>query len=127
MLVDIVPTLQRLPGWLLPMAKSGWLVSPENSPTSYRAHRHLVDRNETHNLSWVQLCYVVDEPSMATNITAALALRVFVMASVQHPDAVRKAQRELDSAVGPDWLPGFADVAPLAAHYALWGTPRSHR
>ena len=45
--------------------------------------------------------------------TTVLTVMTFVLAMVMHPDVQLKAQKEVDSVVGPDRLPEFSDMSNL--------------
>lgn len=51
--------------------------------------------------------------------TTASALSIFVMAMITHPAVVKKAQAELDTVIGSDRLPTFADMNDLPYIRAL--------
>ncbi|KAJ6060294.1 cytochrome P450 [Penicillium canescens] len=86
---------------------------------SWNLVRELVGKNEMNDFSWEQLCYIVDELDVGTHITTAIALSIFVMVCLQHPDAVSRAQRDLDSVVGPNRLPEFDDIENLPYMHAF--------
>jgi len=46
----------------------------------------------------------------------------FILAMIQHPEAQKKAQAELDAVVGLDRLPTFAD-RPSLPYSTLWNNP----
>jgi hypothetical protein len=45
--------------------------------------------------------------------TIAVALMSFLLAMTLHPDTFAKLQADLDTVVGPDLLPDFADIEAL--------------
>ncbi|KAK2861446.1 hypothetical protein FQN49_004189 [Arthroderma sp. PD_2] len=60
-----------------------------------------------------ELTFVVGLLHEAASATTDKALQFFVMACVLHPDAARRAQKELDEVVGADRLPDFEDMPNL--------------
>ncbi|EQK97564.1 hypothetical protein G6O67_005444 [Ophiocordyceps sinensis] len=60
-----------------------------------------------------ELPFVLGDLYGAGSRTTAGALRVAVLACVSYPDAMRRAQEELDSTVGSGRLPTFDDVPDL--------------
>ncbi|KAJ6063648.1 cytochrome P450 [Penicillium canescens] len=132
LLVDVVPILQRLPERFSRWRRVGnWYhqrlvrtVTQQHmnlalESGSWNLVRELVGKKEMNDLSWEQLCYIVDELDVGTHITTVIALSIFVMICLQHPDAVSRAQRDLDSVVGPNRLPEFDDIENLPYMHAF--------
>lgn len=60
-------------------------------------------------LTWEEMCYSIGELYVAGIHTTKMVLEMFVEVCLQNPEAVNKAQAELDSVVGPRRLPSFTD------------------
>jgi cytochrome P450 len=61
-----------------------------------------------HDLKWT-----ANSMYSASLDTTATAVAALLLALLNHPDVLARAQAELDAVVGPDRLPGFADRAAL--------------
>lgn len=81
---------------------------------------HAVQKKEIVNeLPWDHLCYALGDLYVAGVHTSQMVMETFVLASILYPDAVKKAQKELDEIIGPDRLPSFEDMESLPYTNAL--------
>lgn len=64
-------------------------------------------------LPWVDICYSIGELYVAGIHTTKMVLELFVKACTENPDAMERAQKELDSVVGAKRLPSFSDMDNL--------------
>jgi len=147
--VDIFPSLKRLPTWapgsgfLLKAAQ--WKAKMEefvDQPydfvkASLKAGTHvpsfcsmlLEDKEKCSPQFEVDLKYTANSMYSASMDTTITAFCHFLLAMVLHPEALAKAQMEVDSVVGRDRLPTFSDRASLPFVEALlsetyrWGVP----
>jgi cytochrome P450 len=123
-LPDMFPILNSLPAFLAPWKRSGQAL--------FARHKQLLEKHmklalEAPNWNWckqaqklgatasisaTELAFVLGGLFEAS-MTTPMVLDVFVMASVLNPQAVLRAQAELDVVVGPDRLPSFEDKAHL--------------
>ncbi|KAI1792390.1 cytochrome P450 [Ganoderma leucocontextum] len=78
-----------------------------------------VTNQSKNGMSDVEIAYAVSSPFGAGIETTAGTLCVFFLAMLHFPEAMRKAQAELDRVVGPDRLPGFEDRDRLPYLQAL--------
>ncbi|PHH62236.1 hypothetical protein CDD81_7296 [Ophiocordyceps australis] len=121
--VDMFPLLNVLPRSLAKWKRVGDAFYERQThlfqkQTAYALSRHLwnwtrecLDKEQAPRLD---VLYTLGELFEAASHTTAGVLCVAVLASVSHPDAVRRVQQELDAVVGPLRLPGFKDVPRLA-------------
>lgn len=125
-IVDIYPMLNNLPKFLAPWKRladrmhafeeeffTATLASAEAKSGSWNWAKQIRTVKESASLSRTELAYVVGVLYEAGSDTTTMVLEVFVLAAVLHPDAVRKAQDELDRVVGPGRLPDFSDLENL--------------
>ncbi|KIM35577.1 hypothetical protein M413DRAFT_347955, partial [Hebeloma cylindrosporum] len=129
-LVEIFPVMKRLPAWIAPWKKWGldWYkkdsemfqgfydgvaksVREGDFKPSFTSS--LVERQEEHKLSNLEAAWLAGTMFGAGAETTAAALSVFMLAMALYPDVMRKAQREIDVAVGRGRLPTFADAPNL--------------
>ncbi|KAL1964789.1 hypothetical protein VTN77DRAFT_6656 [Rasamsonia byssochlamydoides] len=125
LLVELFPTLNYLPRFLAPWKRIGDRYHEQASAlfmrcmmeaqksNSWNWTKELMTRNEEYALPDKELSHVLGTLFEASTETTPKVLEVFVLASVLHPAAVRRAQQELDSVVGPDRLPAFEDMSKL--------------
>lgn len=124
--VDIFPFLNILPTFIAPWKRraekmhnfersffTGLLESSEHK-SSWNWSKQMRNVKESQTLSKTELAYVLGVTYEAGSDTTSMALEVFVLAAVLHPDAVHKAQEELDRVVGPSRLPHFGDLDRLS-------------
>ncbi|KAF7324964.1 Cytochrome P450 [Mycena kentingensis (nom. inval.)] len=147
--VDIFPSLKRLPTWapgsgFLLKAKAWKARMDEFTDAPYNHVKAtlksgnyvpsfcsmlLEDEKKTtpqfeHDLKWT--ANSMFSASMDTTITVFCH---FLLAMILHPEALAKAQAEIDSVVGQDRLPTFSDRASLPYVEAIlnevyrWGVP----
>ncbi|KAK5990623.1 Cytochrome P450 monooxygenase aneD [Cladobotryum mycophilum] len=121
---EAFPILNSLPSALAPWKRHARLL--------YERHSRLFDDHMNTALaskSWnfckqalrlkvsgeverMELNFILGNIPEATH-SGSMVLRVFIMANILYPDAVRWVQEEIDRVVGPDRLPGFDDMAKL--------------
>lgn len=124
-MVDVVPVLNYLPRPLAPWKRVGDelhqreaklftenMIKAQKAPT-WNWSKGIMDMKKINKLSATELGYIVGVLYEAGSDTTSVTLNDFVAACLLHPDAVRKAQAELDIVVGPDRLPGIDDMANL--------------
>ncbi|KAL0945852.1 hypothetical protein HGRIS_012135 [Hohenbuehelia grisea] len=130
-LVDLVPWLQRVPDWL---PGAGWKKQAniwrdtleDMNEIPYNAAKEQI-RNGSTRLSYVSSCLEKIEESedisyqdkiikdtagtmyAGNSDTSAAVLANFVLAMVDNPEVVRKAQEEIDRVVGHNRLPTMDD------------------
>ncbi|OQE37914.1 hypothetical protein PENCOP_c009G06532 [Penicillium coprophilum] len=77
---------------------------------SWNWTKQVEELSKGYQMDWIERGYIIGSLYQAGNDTTAIALEVFVMACVLHPDAVHQAHRELDQVVGRSRLPSFDDM-----------------
>ena len=124
-IVDSLPALNYLPNFLAPwkrLAEEFFQfeanmhrenVKLAHSTKSSNWAKAFADSKEAQGMPHMELDYSVGVLANAGLDTTADVLRIFVLAALSHPDAVRAAQQELDEVVGPDRLPQFSDKEKL--------------
>ena len=124
-MVDIFPILNYLPRCLAPWKRVGdelherhakmFVDNMTNAQTasSWNWSKVIMSLKDTNKLSTTELAYIIGVLYEAGSDTTAITLDDFIAASLLHPKAVRKAQEELDTVVGPDRLPNIDDLAKL--------------
>ncbi|OJJ35401.1 hypothetical protein ASPWEDRAFT_40597, partial [Aspergillus wentii DTO 134E9] len=130
-IVELFPVLDCLPSFLAPWKKFGE-KSYTRAATFYQAN--LQKGQSSSNWNWTQqisqlpvaqrvsstdLSFLLGLTLQAGVETTVSALRVFIKASLLHPECVKKAQKELDEVVGPDRLPSFEDSSRLPYIHAM--------
>ncbi|KIM35765.1 hypothetical protein M413DRAFT_32229 [Hebeloma cylindrosporum] len=135
-MVDIFPIMKRLPTWIAPWKKWGleWqkkdtdmfqgfydgvakTLDEGDAKPSFSSS--LIERKEKHGLSNVEAAWLAGNMFGAGAETSAGTLAVFLLAMTLYPDVMRKAQREIDAAVGRGRLPTFADSPNLPYVWAI--------
>ncbi|KAL2014843.1 hypothetical protein VTN00DRAFT_2368 [Thermoascus crustaceus] len=123
--VDVLPVLNFLPRCLARWKRIGdelhsWKVKlhRENMAKgrdhlSWNWCKEAMKMKETKDVPWDELSYIVGFLYDAGSETTTIALEVAVFASVLHPEAVKKAQQELDAIFGQTRLPNFEDLPEL--------------
>jgi cytochrome P450 len=123
-LVGLVPVMNRLPRFLAPWKRKGdqyyerisrhfsgntaaALTTPSWSWTKHAQQLWGPEISPHEMIFIIAILYEAGADTMAT------ALQYFVMASVLHPNAVRRAQEEIDTVVGIGRLPVLDDMAHL--------------
>ncbi|KZV68853.1 cytochrome P450 [Peniophora sp. CONT] len=133
-LVDIFPRLKDLPEWLPGMrfkrlarewkakmvawvdAPYVWMkaaVASGNAPMSFcssllEEKRGSITEQFEHDLSWT-----ANSMYAASLDTTVGMMSHFVLAMVQHPEVLQRAQEEIDRVIGTDRLPVFGDRTSL--------------
>jgi cytochrome P450 len=133
-IVDLFPVLNRLPKWLAPWKKLGdrlykteseiWSKNFESATSSpswnwSKQIKTLAGKDVNNRMSRMELAYDVGIVWEVSTDTTTIALEVFILASVLHPHAVRKAQEELYRVVGNQRLPTFSDKENLPYIHAF--------
>lgn len=120
-IVDSLPFLNVLPKLLAPWKRTaeklhrievdffmGLKGSADKNP-SWNWSKEVSSIKESQTLTDVELSYVIGNTYEAGSDTTTMALEIFVMAAVLYPEAMRKAQEEIDRVVGRERLPSFDD------------------
>ena len=127
-IVDALPILNKLPGWLAP-----WKAYVEKlhdfeskidmknldrglkSSSSWNWSKEAMAVKQADHLSKKEMSYIVGVIFEAGSDTTSMSLEVFVLAAVKYPEFVEKAQKEIDDAMGSDVdrVPSFEDVGKL--------------
>lgn len=120
-IVDALPVLNILPGWLAPWKKIA------NDFFQFESTMHLKNMTEAcrkkswnwskqvhqmkegKEMSQLELAYNVGIIYEAGSDTTTMALEIFTLAAVLYPSVMQEAQAELDSVVGSERLPTFDD------------------
>ncbi|GCB23316.1 fumitremorgin C synthase [Aspergillus awamori] len=123
-LVDIFPILKHTPTCLAPWKKyaqqihdrtislnRGHILEAEKTK-AWNWVKHIRSLKESESLTDHELTFVIGSIYQAGVDTMTNLLRLFLMASVLNPVAVRRAQAELDKVVG-NRLPSFDDMERL--------------
>ncbi|KLO19076.1 cytochrome P450 [Schizopora paradoxa] len=139
-LVDTFPTLDLLPDFMSPWRKEarkkheyemnlyGRLFLEvtkkyeiSGGTTSECFSSRLWEERKNHSLDFKSMTYIVGTVLEAGTDSTAASLIWFIMAVILHPEALEKAQKELDSVVGADGstIPGFANMDELPYCFAL--------
>ena len=130
-IVNICPTLNKLPQVLAPwkrtgetwyQAESSWHLRNFENALSERAEScaKMVMRDPSRRRrSRLQLAYDVGIVLEAGVDTTRATLGWFALAISLYPDVLKKARYEIDEEVGPDRLPTFADRTRLPYTQAL--------
>ncbi|GAA96807.1 uncharacterized protein L969DRAFT_97149 [Mixia osmundae IAM 14324] len=133
-LLDIFPILRLMPSWLpggsykitgkayFEEDRRIWeglrddialdLASGTLRP-SYMSQLIHTQAPERHGISQLDLAFIAGNLLTAGGDLPEITLEIFVLAMVHHPMVARKIQEELDSVVGRDRMPTFADEAKL--------------
>lgn len=126
-IVDALPVLNYLPTPLAPWKKhaekfhkleSGLHMKNMGNGLKMNAWnwtKEITRHKDAQNMDPLEVAYDIGIIYEAGLDTTNIALEIFTLAAVLNPDAVRKAQKELDDVVGPDRLPSFEDEKNL--HY----------
>ncbi|KAJ7081461.1 cytochrome P450, partial [Mycena crocata] len=128
-LVEIFPAMKMLPTWITKWKREGleWHrkdtkmfqqfmdgVRDEtqgiNKPSFASS---LVEHEKRHALTQKEESWLAGTMFGAGAETTAAALSVFILAMRLYPDVMKKAQAEIDSVVGRDRMPTFADAKNL--------------
>lgn len=124
-IVDIYPVLNNLPELFAPWKRYADrmheferefftdILDDAESKHTWNWAKQVHTVKESKNLSRVEIAYIIGVLFEAGSDTTTMVLEVFVLAAVLHPEAVQKAQEELDRVVGTDRLPCFSDAENL--------------
>ncbi|RPD67493.1 cytochrome P450 [Lentinus tigrinus ALCF2SS1-7] len=135
-LVDIIPAMKYLPTRIAKWKREGldWheretemfeqfnqgvsdRVAKGESPTCFVAS--LIETEQRHGLTKKEAAWLAGIMFSAGAETTSASMMNFVLAMLLFPDAMRKAQAELDAVVGRDRLPSFEDRKDLPYIRAL--------
>ncbi|KAG8408388.1 hypothetical protein J3459_017860 [Metarhizium acridum] len=129
--VDILPWVNVLPRALAPWKRTadrmhdfessflrGLVASAEHKP-GWNWSKNMLAMKESRNMSRTELGYILGVLYEAGSDTTAIALSAFVMAMILYPNVAIKAQKELESVVGPDRMPTFRDLDELPYIHAI--------
>jgi cytochrome P450 len=123
-LVDYFPFLNVLPKWLAPWKQTaekirereldffGTLHDAALNNQAWNWTKEVSTMKESRQLTPLELSYVIGNTYEAGSDTTSIALEVFVLAAVLHPEKMRTAQAEIDRVVGRERLPNFDDKLP---------------
>lgn len=124
-MVDIFPILNYLPRFMAPWKRVGDelherheklfvdnMTNAQNA-SSWNWSKVIMGLKDTSKFSTIELAYMIGVLYEAGSDTTAITLDDFIAACLLNPEAVNKAQEELDSVVGPDRLPDADDLAKL--------------
>ncbi|KAF9053352.1 cytochrome P450 [Panaeolus papilionaceus] len=78
-----------------------------------------IEKQEELGFTDAQISYAAAAPFNAGVGTSLASMEIFLMAMLHHPEAMKKAQEEIDRVVGPTVLPEFDDVPRLPYVMAL--------
>jgi hypothetical protein len=124
-IVDALPFLNYLPGFLAPWKKTA------ESWYQIEANLHMTNMKEAlqrKNWNWSKDFMNAKEAEQMTDVevswdlgilcdagveTTNVTLQIFILACCVHPEFIPKAQKELDEVVGRDRLPDFDDLENL--------------
>ncbi|KAJ5731816.1 hypothetical protein N7493_003297 [Penicillium malachiteum] len=120
----IFPILESLPRWMRFESQAAKTLKRrqnkffsenmrmglESKPWSWA--KSVQQTKEDHGMDHTSMSYIVGVAYEASTHTTAIALKYFIMASVLHPVAVKRAQEELDLATGAR-MPTFDDISDL--------------
>lgn len=124
-IVDALPVLNYLPAPLAPWKQTAEkfyqiekALHLENMQTalaskSWNWTKEFTKSKEAAQMSQVELAYNIGILADAGLDTTSLQMRMFTLAALSYPDFITKAQKELDSVVGPDRLPTLDDEPNL--------------
>jgi cytochrome P450 len=124
-IVDALPFLNYLPAALAPWKRTAekfYQIEEElhlnNMRTalaskSWNWTKEFTKSKEAIQMSQIELAYNVGILADAGLDTTSVQMRMFTLAALSYPDLVTRAQKELDSVVGPDRLPTLDDVPNL--------------
>ncbi|KAH9847609.1 CyP450 monooxygenase [Lenzites betulinus] len=133
-LVEAFPSLQILPSWFpgagFKRIAAGWRAeSMAVRDQLYASAKGAMHSSGVKESIITRLTDEGAEEELVRDVTATIysagadttnaAVHAFVLAMAMYPDVQRKAQAELDSVVGPDRLPNFADRPHLPYVNAL--------
>ncbi|KAF3480995.1 uncharacterized protein GIQ15_06342 [Arthroderma uncinatum] len=130
-MLEAYPFLNHLPRCLAPWKKTGDVyfervnsffarsMMAGEKAESWNWAKEAIKRNAAGELDSRQLSYAIGFLIEASTDTTSTVLEVFVMAMVLFPSVAARAQKELDTVVGPNRLPTFEDMPNLPYINAL--------
>lgn len=136
-IVDSLPFLNELPGFLKPWKKTADFLGDEerdffqqirngaSSRPGYNWCKDILTMKEHRALTDMQLSYVVGNTYEAGADTTTMTLQVFTLAAVLHPEKVKILQQEIDGIVGRERMPEFEDTEKMP--YLLAFVKEVHR
>lgn len=131
MLVEHVPALNRLPQWIAPWKKKSEQAHQQvfglymnnfrdgKASKTWNWTNAALDFEEAKGVSEAELANIIGFIFDAGSEPISATLRMFILAAVTNPVAIRKAQDEIDRVVGSTRLPSREDVANLPYTRAL--------
>ncbi|KAJ3556657.1 hypothetical protein NM688_g1904 [Phlebia brevispora] len=127
-LVEAFPTLASLPDWAAEWLREGraWFsrdtrlfemlldnvrrrLAEDTAAADSSFAAKLLESEKSGLLSGLEAAWVAGTMFGAGSETTAAALSVFVLAMVLYPDAMKRAQAQIDAVVGRERLPAFSD------------------
>jgi cytochrome P450 len=130
-IVDFLPILNRLPGFLAPWKKTAekWHEQCTQLATTnlrdalarpgWNWAKDMHNASEAREMTTIDLAWDLDMLCEAGVGTTSDVLQVFALACVAYPAFLPVAQKELDSVVGHDRLPDFHDLDHLPYIHAV--------
>jgi cytochrome P450 len=124
-MVDAIPALNMLPSWMAPWKVRGEELHQYEArimsknlekgkvASGWNWTKQVLSMKESKEMSPLELAYDVGIIYEAGSDTTTMALEVFTMAAITHPDFITKAQQELDAFVGDARLPNYSDKSNL--------------
>ncbi|KAG9310289.1 cytochrome P450 [Chiua virens] len=125
-LVDTYPVLQYIPGYLSKLKRwhkeelalfEGQLDAVRKQMAEGKARpcfaKLLIERQLDYQIENKEIAYVAGAMFGAGSDSTAAAISIAIMAAALHPEAQARVQEELDTIVGRDRLPTFADQEML--------------
>src|SRR5579859_2217873 len=125
MLMETFPLLAKFPNWMAPWKKGlggrgtgksfFFSLAKEANDESPNENfsRQIFDLKEKYELREAEISAISGNLFGAGSDTSASTLVTFVLAVVMFPEAVAKAQKEIDEVVGNDHSPNFDDLLRL--------------
>ncbi|KAE8339945.1 hypothetical protein BDV24DRAFT_134773 [Aspergillus arachidicola] len=124
-MVDSFPILRYVPSCLAPWKRFGQQIHAQTvrlfqgkmavaeQTRSWNWVKHIRALKHTSGVTDHEMVYVIGSIYQAGVGIITATLRLFIMACVLHPEAVKAAQDELDRVVGSDRLPTLNDLSHL--------------
>lgn len=124
-IVDALPFLNNLPGWLAPWKTYGNKLHAFESKLYMRNLDHGLESTANWNwskagmalkqaesLSKKEMSYIIGVAYEAGSDTTAMSLEVFVLAAIKYPDFVERAQKDIEEVINSqeDRMPSFDDI-----------------
>ncbi|EYE92370.1 cytochrome P450 [Aspergillus ruber CBS 135680] len=125
-ILELFPVLDRLPHFFMKWRKKAEQLHEKTTGVYTECcntalgvdcwnwcHEAMQKQDVVNELPWENLCYALGDLYVAGVHTSKMVMEIFVLASILHPDAVKKAHEELDSVIGSERLPTFEDMDHL--------------